>query len=802
MDSRPSFHQQGRGSRARCALVLLGNVTPAVEVQPTGPSTIHYTPAVEAAKSAAGLADDELNPWGAQGDADTTVQALQDYVGQVTHKASPTPYPPAPSTPYPDPETAMVMPPKAPTGISPPLGETWPTSPPANTPSSAASSTISSSSRGSRQAGSSTRSPRTRASALSARSFQAVTRSQTLAAHQPQPHPLHHRPHTAPCKPSTPLAVPLHCWHPQLPSLLPGDLSLAQSVARAAAEAAALRGRATAPSPPGSTLVFSRSPGSSPRRRRAASSPTAPAGLLGGSRGRQAVLDAAAPRLTAAVPELQRPPEYHQVAESRGAAPLAGSKGMPAFTVSQLLGLQLLDAAAADPGARPLWHRSEEARRQLLPRPTPPSPHPLSRSPSPTAPNNPCPHPTASSQGHQPRSLAPSAAAPILRRSLTLAPTSGSPALAMAGPVEALSPPHQPGNPPGVAPLGLGRPGPPVLQRLAPGPWSTPAHPPDLYINSVTGQAQSQPPLASAPDAPHFVHFRPLLMHSVKQSPAADPAACPSGSSAAAGPSGSSSSNKRQSADIRSGLAENRAFQFDPAAQMGMGLDPGTIQAVSAASGAWVDDGCLQSFYHSKLTRSQVQHDSGLIQAHRKTMRWDDNVKLELQHLAAATPAGTSLVAIQRHVAVTLATWDAVWGEYLHPKWAEQRIRLNGAQEKVLERFFKKLDEEAASVSQQQWGTRKQLVVFFGNACSGTRGGWGAKAVLQACRKVVERANSGRPTDKVKCKVVTVDEFRTSRVNSALNNPQPCREELDRSKPTSMEGWKSQPGQAHNNTLS
>ncbi|GFH06802.1 hypothetical protein HaLaN_01500 [Haematococcus lacustris] len=49
-------------------------------------------------------------------------------------------------------------------------------------------------------------------------------------------------------------------------------------------------------------------------------------------------------------------------------------------------------------------------------------------------------------------------------------------------------------------------------------------------------------------------------------------------------------------------------------------------------------------------------------------------VQLKLQHLAAATPAGTSLVAIQWHVAVTLATWDAVWGEYLHPKWAEQKM--------------------------------------------------------------------------------------------------------------------------------
>ncbi|GFH07258.1 uncharacterized protein HaLaN_02038 [Haematococcus lacustris] len=143
---------------------------------------------------------------------------------------------------------------------------------------------------------------------------------------------------------------------------------------------------------------------------------------------------------------------------------------------------------------------------------------------------------------------------------------------------------------------------------------------------------------------------------------------------------------------------------------MGIGLDPGAIQAVSAASGVWDEDGCLQSFC-SKLTRSQVQNDSGLIQARSNTQRWNDNVKLELQHLPAATPAGTSL-----------ATWDAVWGEYLHPKWAEQKTRLYSAQEKVLERYSKKLEEEAAIESQMRWRTRKQLVVFFGTAGMGTRG--------------------------------------------------------------------------------
>ncbi|KAJ9517725.1 hypothetical protein QJQ45_004037 [Haematococcus lacustris] len=229
------------------------------------------------------------------------------------------------------------------------------------------------------------------------------------------------------------------------------------------------------------------------------------------------------------------------------------------------------------------------------------------------------------------------------------------------------------------------------------------------------------------------------------QGPAAGPSGSsptedPSGSSLAEDPSGSSSNNKRPPADIGSGLADKRAFQFDPATQISIGLDPGAIQAVSAASGA----------------RSNTQ-------------RWNDSVKLELQHLAAATPSGTSLVAIQRHVPVTLATWDAVWGEYLH------------AREKVLERYFKKvivprLEEEAAIESQKRWGTRKKLMVFFGNARIDTRG-------------------------RVKGKVVTVDEFRTNRVSSAMNRPQPCEEELDRSKPTRLEGWKPQPGQVQNRLL-
>ncbi|KAJ9526191.1 hypothetical protein QJQ45_009655 [Haematococcus lacustris] len=189
---------------------------------------------------------------------------------------------------------------------------------------------------------------------------------------------------------------------------------------------------------------------------------------------------------------------------------------------------------------------------------------------------------------------------------------------------------------------------------------------------------------------------------------------------------------------------------------MGMELDPDAIQAVSAALGVWGEDGCLKSFHRSKLTRSQVQHDSGLMQARRNTVWWNGNVKLELQRLAAASPAGTSLVAIRHpgHLACSVGRVPAP--------------------------HVGRAKDEAVRRAGEAVGTRKQLV---------------------ACCKVVERPNSGRPTDRLPGKVVTVDEFRTSRVSSILNSPQPCEAELDRSKPTRPEGWKPQPGQVQRRLL-
>ncbi|KAJ9525760.1 hypothetical protein QJQ45_003414 [Haematococcus lacustris] len=133
-----------------------------------------------------------------------------------------------------------------------------------------------------------------------------------------------------------------------------------------------------------------------------------------------------------------------------------------------------------------------------------------------------------------------------------------------------------------------------------------------------------------------------------------------------------------------------------------------------------------------------------------------------------------------KHITATLATWDAVWEVYLDPQWAEQRLRLYGAQDRALEQFFKKLEEDMAEVSMERHDHAKQLVVFFGAAGIGTRGGWGADAVLRACCKVVCRT---RGTDQRRGRVVLVDEHRTTRVSSAENGKQPSK----RSKRTKAE---------------
>ncbi|KAJ9504595.1 hypothetical protein QJQ45_030499, partial [Haematococcus lacustris] len=170
------------------------------------------------------------------------------------------------------------------------------------------------------------------------------------------------------------------------------------------------------------------------------------------------------------------------------------------------------------------------------------------------------------------------------------------------------------------------------------------------------------------------------------------------------------------------GSLANKVFQLERTVETDGVSMPAGLQLVADQLARW------------KLTKGQVRQASGLNNSLRDTQRWLAPVQPHLQHVAAASSAGTSLETNLNRITVTLATWDAVWEMYLDPKWARQRLRLTEAQDRALGKFFKKLKEEVAELSMERHGRAKQLV-FFGAASSGTRGGWGADAVLRACYK-------------------------------------------------------------------
>ncbi|GFH06246.1 hypothetical protein HaLaN_00845 [Haematococcus lacustris] len=267
---------------------------------------------------------------------------------------------------------------------------------------------------------------------------------------------------------------------------------------------------------------------------------------------------------------------------------------------------------------------------------------------------------------------------------------------------------------------------------------------------------------------------------------------------------------------IGKGIAEQREFEFDPAMQIGVGIDPGVTQAVSTASGVWDQEPSqlvADQLDRWKPTKGQVKHASGLNNARRTTQRWLASIK----HLAPPAPGSSKL---SRHL-----PGGQLEAHHCHPDHlgrgvggvpgpqvvtaAAEAVRSPGPGAGALTVpcltwchhvshhvgalcAYLRLEEDMAEVSMERHGRAKQLVAFFGAAGIGTGGEWGADAVLRASCKVVCRP---RGTDQRRGRVVLVDEHRTTRVSSAVNDQQPCEKEPDYEQPTRPADWKPPAGQ-------
>ncbi|KAJ9509239.1 hypothetical protein QJQ45_001689 [Haematococcus lacustris] len=106
---------------------------------------------------------------------------------------------------------------------------------------------------------------------------------------------------------------------------------------------------------------------------------------------------------------------------------------------------------------------------------------------------------------------------------------------------------------------------------------------------------------------------------------------------------------------------------YNPAPHIAVGVDPGVAQAIKAG--------------HAQRHPVTAKQD---------TARWSTAIQPQLLQLAAATPAGTTLGGLQAHILALKASWDALWEEYLKPRWRRQRLGLHHAQERVIEGFCKK----------------------------------------------------------------------------------------------------------------
>ncbi|KAJ9504958.1 hypothetical protein QJQ45_025691 [Haematococcus lacustris] len=234
---------------------------------------------------------------------------------------------------------------------------------------------------------------------------------------------------------------------------------------------------------------------------------------------------------------------------------------------------------------------------------------------------------------------------------------------------------------------------------------------------------------------------------------------------------------------------------FSAVTHIAVGVDPGVTQAIKAghAQRHQVTGQVLRQ-WEWELSKGQLKHDSGLTKAKQDTARWSAAIQPQLLQLAAATPAGTSLGGLHAHVLALKATWDALWEEYLKPRWRRQRLALHHAQERVIEAFCKKVVNGMKWVSRHYYHQERGVAVFLG-AGNFSQGGWKAGAVRAGFRKVVEQPS--RPSaDPRPDRLVIVDEFRTSRVSSSVHARQPCELHLPPNQPRPAD-WVPPAGQVN-----
>jgi hypothetical protein len=146
--------------------------------------------------------------------------------------------------------------------------------------------------------------------------------------------------------------------------------------------------------------------------------------------------------------------------------------------------------------------------------------------------------------------------------------------------------------------------------------------------------------------------------------------------------------------------AENK--EADPATQevqendTVVSADPGKTKIVSIAVPKRTEDGIDGNFRQRdvrllRFARARYYRESGIMNARKNIEAWNAGMKEHLEAISQVTSRGANLEAFREFMKTQAAHWDALWKEYIKPRWARRRMNLYCGKQRAFTDIFHEL---------------------------------------------------------------------------------------------------------------
>jgi len=186
-----------------------------------------------------------------------------------------------------------------------------------------------------------------------------------------------------------------------------------------------------------------------------------------------------------------------------------------------------------------------------------------------------------------------------------------------------------------------------------------------------------------------------------------------------------------------------------------VGADPGNTNIITIAAPKRAEDGTDGKLRQKdmrllRLSRARYYRESDVMNARKKTEKWNSGMKDHLEDLSEVTSRGADFDAFRKFVEVRMAHWDVLWEEYTMSRWARLRMKLFCGKQRAFANFFNQLSALKENENQK-------LVVAYGAGRWKTQKGTTPAPTTRTYKECAQRFVT-----------IPVDEFRTSYTHHEL----------------------------------